>query len=105
MDGAVEGDDMSESTGIRHPVRELLDGPLDPPRVRSLETACARIAARPLDQVLAELRQVIAQPIGGEACRRAHVLISTIYHRHREHVPLRLTEELRAGIQAAQAPR
>ncbi|WP_405785119.1 hypothetical protein OG565_05495 [Streptomyces sp. NBC_00138] len=72
------------------------------PRVPSLEAACVRVAARPLDEVLADLRQIVAQPVTGETCRRLHVLVSTLYHCHRTGVPLGLTEELRAAIQAAQ---
>jgi hypothetical protein len=80
-------------------VRALLDDPLRLPRMYSLEAACARIADLPLDPTLAEMRQVIAQPITGEGCRRLHVLVSTLYHR--AGASLALTEDLRAEIEAA----
>jgi hypothetical protein len=90
---------MDDGTG-RPTVRSLLDSPLEPPRVFSLEAACARIAARPLDATLTEMRQAIALPVTGEGRRRLHVLVSTLYHR--AGAPLTLTKELRAGIEAAQ---
>ena len=82
-------------------VRDLLSDPLRTPRVQSLEAACARIADRPLDGTLAELRQVIAEPVTGEASRRLHVLVSTLYHR--AGVALEMTIALRGEIEAAHA--
>lgn len=92
---------MDIDEDVRPTVRGLLDGPLSVPRVQSLETACARLATRPLADTLADLRRVIARPpVTGEECRRLHVLVSTLYHR--AGVPLSLTEQLRAEIEAAQ---
>lgn len=96
-----KGCDMHERTGIRLTVRGLLDAPLRTPRVRSLEQACDRLAAQPLAETLADLRQVTANPITTESCRRLHVLISALYHR--AGAPLALTEELRAEAEAAKA--
>ncbi|BBB01124.1 hypothetical protein RVR_8381 [Actinacidiphila reveromycinica] len=81
-------------------VRHLLDDTLRLPRVPSLEAVCARIADRPLSVTLAELRQVVAEPVTGEGGRRLHVLVSTLYHR--AGASLARTEELRASIHAAQ---
>jgi hypothetical protein len=94
---------MPERTDHRPTVRNLLDDPLRPPRVWSLEAACAQIAVRPLADTLADLRQVIAEPVSGEACRRLHVLVSTFYHR--AGAPLALTEDLRAEIETAKSRR
>ena len=93
------GEGPREHTGIPLTVRALLDDPLRLPRMYSLEEACARIAGLPLDPTLTEMRQVIAQSITGEGCRRLHVLVSTLYHL--AGAPLALTEELRAEIEAA----
>lgn len=82
-------------------VRDILDDSLHTPRVRSLEAACARIAERPLDRTLAELRQVIAEPVTSEASWRLHVLVSTLYHR--AGVALDLTIALRGEIETAHA--
>jgi hypothetical protein len=84
-------------------VRDLLDDSLHSPRVRSLEAACADLAARPLDGTLAELRQAVALPVTGEACRRLHVLVSTLYHH--AGAPPSLTEQLRAEIETAKSRR
>lgn len=81
-------------------VRDLLDTPLDAPRVRSLEAACDQLAARPLEDTIAELRTAVAQPVTGEGGRRLHVLVSTLYHR--AGASLELTKSLRAEIEAAQ---
>jgi hypothetical protein len=69
--------------------------------VQSLEEDCARIAASPLADTLADLRGVVARPVTGEECRRLHVLVSTLYHR--ADAPLSLTEELRAEIETAKS--
>ena len=80
-------------------VRTLLDALLREPRVRSLEAEAARVASRPLDATVADLRSALRQPVTGEDCRRLHVLVSTLYHRAQ--APLDLTEELRAAIEKA----
>jgi hypothetical protein len=89
---------MDNGTGVQPTVRGLLDTPLRLPRVLSLESACARLAARPLDANLSELRQAVRQPLSGEGRRRLHVFISTLYHR--ADAPLALTEQLRIEIEA-----
>jgi len=87
---------VSQST-----VRSLLDEPLRSPRVPSLESACAELAACPLDDTLADLDRVLSGPVSGEAGWRLQVLVSALYHHAGASLPL--TEELRARIQAAQA--
>jgi hypothetical protein len=62
-------------------VRSLLDMRLREPRVRFLEDEVARFAGKPLDDIIAELRQVTASPLDAEAWRRLHILISYLYHR------------------------
>ena len=92
---------MSETTGIRASVRGLLDSQLPLPRMQTLESACALVAARPLDVTLAELREVVALPLDNEAKRRLHILVSTLYHC--AGATLLLTEQLRSEISAATA--
>ena len=48
--------------------------------MRFLEDEAARFAGKPLDDTVAELRQVTAEPLDPERCRRLHVLISHLYH-------------------------
>jgi hypothetical protein len=61
-------------------VTGLLSAELREPRVRFLEGEAARFGGKPLDDTVAELRQVTASSLDGEACRRLHVLISYLYH-------------------------
>ena len=82
-------------------VRDLLEDPLPLPRVQSLEESCVRIAGRPLDVTLAEIRQALRGPVSGESRRRLHVLVSTLYHR--AGASLDLTIALRTEIEAAPA--
>ncbi|WP_329369776.1 hypothetical protein OG896_28100 [Streptomyces sp. NBC_00669] len=92
---------MRQSTVRRSAVGRLLDAELRIPRVRSLEAACAELAARPLDVTLAEIRQALEGQVGGEGRRRLHVLVSTLYHR--AGASLDLTIALRTEIEAAPA--
>jgi len=80
-------------------VRGLLDARLREPRVRSLEDEVARFTGRPLDDTVAELRQVTAGPLDVEACRRLHVLISYLYHHCG--APFALTTNLRHEVNTA----
>jgi hypothetical protein len=92
---------MPQSTTDRITVRSLLERKLRTPRVSSLESACAQLAARPLDDTLTDLDRVLCGPVSGEAGWRLQVLVSALYHHAGASLPL--TEELRARIQAAQA--
>lgn len=80
-------------------VRHLLDAPLREPRVTSLEAEAVRIAARPLDEAVADLRCALTVPVTGEDCYRLHVLVSTLHHR--ASAGLGLTEALREEIETA----
>ncbi|SDN63869.1 hypothetical protein SAMN05216259_10527 [Actinacidiphila guanduensis] len=82
-------------------MRALLERELRSPRVPSLETACARLADRPLDDTLADLDDVLSGPVTVEAGWRLQVLVSALYHHAGASLPL--TEELRARIHTAQA--
>jgi len=82
-------------------VRGLLHEPLRIPRVHHLETACVAVAtSRSLKQLLAELDQVLAEPLPSESGWRLEVLVSVLYH-HAD-ATLTLTEDLRGRIKAAQ---
>ena len=83
-------------------VRGLLDEQLRTPRVHHLETACVAVATtRSLPQLLAELDQVLAEPLPSESGWRLEVLVSVLYHH--AGATLALTRTLRARIQAAQS--
>lgn len=82
-------------------VRALLEQELRTARVSRLEMACIAVADQPLDTILAELDQILAHPLPGEAGWRLQVLVSVLYHH--AGATLALTRDLRARIQAAQS--
>jgi hypothetical protein len=84
---------------VQPTVHELLEGPLREPRMRFLEDEAAQFAGKPLDDTVAELRQVTAVPLDADACRRLHVLISYLYHHCG--ASLALTTNLRHEVSAA----
>lgn len=92
---------MPQSTTSRITVRSLLEQKLRTPRVPTLESACAALADRPLDETLDELDAVLSGRVSGEAGWRLQVLVSALYHH--AGASLLLTEELRALIRAAEA--
>src|SRR5882757_8671477 len=71
---------VNEGAAVRLTVARLLAAELREPRVRFLEDEVARFAGKPLADTVAELRQVITSPLGAEAGRRLHVLVSYLYH-------------------------
>lgn len=83
-------------------ISEYLDCDLRPfARVRDLEAKANRVAERPLDEAIADLREVLKErQLNNADHQRLHVLLSQMYHRHHQLGTTQVTE-LRGEVTTA----